>query len=186
MVTVIVTVLCNGALSAQVSLAQKKEQDFSPSYLENGLYTEGWDQIFYFPDGTLLIGQFTVTNVSFGDHNAGILGVLYRPDQVPVIIKKSRSKEKWTFASDHFDFSVLRNRLTGTAPNYKMAIRKVSGEIELEFTANAPIWRLGRTVQVGDDFQYVSFYAPLAVGRARYRLPKGEKGKFGDWRDEGV
>ncbi len=179
------TVLLSGALSAQVSLAQQQKQDFRPSYLENGLYTEGWDQIFYFPDGTLLIGQFTVTNVSFGDHNAGTLGVLYRPDQAPVIIKKSRSKEKWNFASDRFEFTVLRHRLTGTAPNYNMAIRKVSGEIVLEFTATAPIWRLGRTVQVGDEFQYVSFYAPLAVGRARYRLPEGEKRGLGQWLELG-
>jgi len=158
-------------------------QDHHPVLVEeNGLYTEGWDQLFYFPDGTLIIGQFTVTNLGIGDHNAGVLGVIYPPKGEPVVLKKSRRWEHWSFSKKELDITVAEHRLKGRRPDYKLQIHKASGELDLDFSATSVPWRIGRTVQSEQGYQYVSFYAPLARARVRYRVA-GPNDELGEWRE---
>ena len=153
--------------------------DFQPSLLRNEWYSEGWDQLFYFADGSLLVVQISVLNIGFGSHHAGVFGLLVAPDKEKTILKQSRSNREWDFSEDHLDLKIANNELAGRYPEYQVVVRQKSGEIEIDFKAKAETWSLGRTLEVGKNYQYLSFFAPFAQADARYRF-------FLDGQSEGV
>ena len=160
--------------------ADSADLDIQPSLLRDEWYSEGWDQLFYFSDGSLLVTQMTVLNIGFGSHHAGVFGLLVTPDRTPTLIKQSRSNMEWTFAEDHLDIQVAKNRFSGRHPEHEVRIRMSHGEIEVNFEAEAEPWSLGRTLELGEDYQYVSFTAPFAHADAKYRfLNDGET--LPDW-----
>ncbi|MDJ0955874.1 MAG: hypothetical protein QNI91_03395 [Arenicellales bacterium] len=144
--------------------------DFQPSLLRNEWYSEGWDQLFYFKDGSLLVVQISVLNIGFGSHHAGVFGLIVRPDEDKTILKQSRSNREWDFSEDHLDLKIANNELSGRYPEYRVVVRQKNGEMEIDFKAGADALSLGRTLEIGKNYQYLSFYAPFAQAGARYRL----------------
>lgn len=144
--------------------------DYRPSLLKGEWYSEGWDQLFYFADGTFLSVQFSVVNIGFGSRHGAVLGLLVTPENEASVLKQSRSKGDWTFAEDQLSLAIAEHTFDGTPPHYEIRIRKREGEIDVDFTAGAEPWRIGNTRQIDDDFRYLSFYAPLVSASGRYRL----------------
>ena len=167
------------SIFAFTSHAEDSKIDFQPSLLRNEWYSEGWDQLFYFANGSLLVVQISVLNIGFGSHHAGVFGVLVTPDKDVTILKQSRSNREWDFSEDHLDLKIANNELNGRYPEYRVAVRQNSGEMEIDFKAKADPWSLGRTLEIGKNYQYLSFYAPFAHADARYRF-------FLDGQSEGV
>ena len=155
--------------------------EFRPSLLGDEWYSEGWDQIFYFADGSLLVAQITILNIGFGSHHAGVFTMLVTPDGAKSIIKQSRSNKEWESADDTLDLQIANHRLHGTRPDYRVLIRQSYGEAEVSFNATAEPWRLGKTLEIGDAYQYVSFYAPMLEARGRYRIRAKNETDLPDW-----
>ena len=155
--------------------------DFRPSLLEDEWYSEGWDQIFYFADGSLLVAQITILNIGFGSHHAGVFTMLVTPDGAKSIIKQSRSNKEWKSADNALDLQIANHRLHGTVPDYRLLIRQSYGEAEVSFNAIAEPWRLGKTLEIGKAYQYVSFYAPMLEARGRYRIRATNETDLPDW-----
>ena len=149
-----------------------KKIDFRPSLLRNEWYSEGWDQLFYFEDGSLLVVQISVLNIGFGSHHAGVFGLLVTPGKDTTILKQSRSNRDWDFSEDHLDLKIANNELSGRYPDYRVVVRQNNGEMEIDFKAEAEAWSLGRTLELGKNYQYLSFFAPFAQANARYRFFK--------------
>ena len=157
--------------------------DFRPSLLSDEWYTEGWDQIFYFPDGSLIVSQITILNIGFGGHHAGVFSMHVAPDGRKTIVKQSRSNREWEFSETELDLKIADHRLNGLPPAYQVLIRKKVDEVDIAFTSLTEAWSLGKTIEVDGEYQYVSFYVPLADAAGRYRL-KGRGGKeTPEWRD---
>ena len=144
--------------------------DIVPSLLKDEWYSEGWDQIFYFEDGSLLVSQITVLNIGFGSHHAGVFTMLVTPGGEKSIIKQSRSNREWEFSDNELDLKIAKHSLRGGNPDYRVLIRQKSDEVDVGFRSLAEPWRLGRTLDIDDAYQYVSFYAPLVEADGRYRL----------------
>lgn len=157
--------------------------DFQPSLLSDEWYSEGWDQIFYFPDGSLIVSQITVLNIGFGGHHAGVFSMLVAPDGTKTIVKQSRSNRDWEFSGAELGLEVADHRLNGRPPEYRVLIRKPPDEVDIAFESLTEAWRLGKTQERDDDFQYVSFYAPIADASGRYRLEKGAGSNPEQWHD---
>lgn len=157
--------------------------DQRPSLLSDEWYSEGWDQIFYFPDGTLLVSQITVLNIGFGGHHAGVFAMHLAPDGRKTIIKQSRSNREWEFAETELDLQVANHRLRGRHPEYQSLIRKGARAIDIRFESMTEAWRPGRTLDRDGDYQYVSFYAPLADATARFTLGDGQETAAAEWHD---
>lgn len=170
------------ALSLSVSDADDATKfDTQPSLLRDEWYSEGWDNLFYFADGTLLVAQITVLNIGLGSHHAGVFGLLVTPDRQRTIIKQSRSNREWDFAEDQLDIQIAQNHLSGEHPKYRIQLVQARGEIDVDFTAQAERWSLGRTLELGDDYQYVSFFAPFLRADARYRLFAEGESDSAEW-----
>jgi hypothetical protein len=164
------------AVTAGCAAAQERDAasvDAIPSLLKDEWYSEGWDQIFYFADGSLLVSQITVLNIGFGSHHAGVFAMLVDPEGERTIVKQSRSNRDWEFSESELDLRIANHRLHGRAAEYHALVSQKSNEIELTIRSIAAPWRLGRTLDVEGDYQYVSFYAPLADAEGRYRLGSG-------------
>lgn len=144
--------------------------DTQPSLLRDEWYSEGWDQLFYFADGTLLVAQITVLNIGFGSHHAGVFGLLVTPDKKRTIIKQSRSNREWAFSEDQLDIQVAKNQLAGKHPGYRVQILQPRGEMDIRFETEAEPWSLGKTLEFGEDYQYVSFISPFLRADAQYRF----------------
>lgn len=144
--------------------------DTQPILLNDEWYTEGWDQLFYFPDGSLVVSQLTVHNMGFGDHRASVIGIVVEPDGKEHVLTQTRSSGEWTFADNDFDIRIADHRLSGVYPDYEIDMRKSEGEIEVGFEAAAEPWRIGKTMQLHGDYRYLSFYAPMVRANGRYRF----------------
>ncbi len=155
--------------------------DFRPSLLEDEWYSEGWDQIFYFEDGTLLVSQITILNIGFGSHHAGVFTMLVAPGGSKTIIKQSRSNRDWEFSESSLDLEIAKHRLRGQPPVYRVLIRQKSDEVDVTFKSIAAAWPLGRTLEIEEAYQYVSFYAPLAEAEGRYKLGAGDESEGSEW-----
>ena len=156
--------------------------EYRPSLLQDEFYSEGWDQLFYFTDGSLLVVQVTVTNIGLGNQHAGIIGMLVTPDGQRTMLKNSRSHGDWLFSDHALNLEIAGHRLSGSHPHYEIAIRKSTGEIEVEFDAQAPPWRLGRSVEFDNEYHRANFYAPLLTAHARYRFDPGGSANTTQWR----
>ena len=143
--------------------------DEQPLFLRDEWYSEGWDHLFYFADGTFLAVQISVVNIGFGSHHAGVLGLVVPPRGETLLLRQSRSHREWEFSEDHLDLEIARHKLYGNSPDYHIRLRKKEGEIDVDFTAQAEAWRLGRILQSRKGYKYLSFYAPLVDATARYR-----------------
>lgn len=159
-----------------------EKSDIEPSLLRDEWYSEGWDQLFYFADGTLLVAQITVLNIGFGSHHAGVFGLVVTPDRKFTIIKQSRSNREWEFSEDQLDLQIAKNQLVGRYPGYRAHILQSRGEIDIEFVAEAETWSLGNTLEIDDDYQYVSFMAPFVRADAKYRFVAEGQSEPADWR----
>ena len=155
--------------------------DLRPSLLEDEWYSEGWDQIFYFEDGSLMVAQMTILNLGFGSHHAGVFTMLVPPGGAKTIIKQSRSNRDWEFADNTLDIQIANHRLHGSSADYRVLIRQSKGEAEVDFNATAEPWLLGKSLEVGEAYQYVSFYAPMLEARGRYRLRVKGEPDFPGW-----
>ena len=102
--------------------------DLRPSLLEDEWYSEGWDQIFYFEDGSLLATQMTILNLGFGSHHAGVFTMLVTPDGTKTIIKQSRSNREWEFADNTLDIQIANHRLQGSVADFRVLIRQAKGD----------------------------------------------------------
>lgn len=172
------------ALSLYVAVANAYDStkiDFQPSLLSGEWYSEGWDQLFYFANGSLLVVQITVLNIGFGSHHAGVFGLLVTPDNEKTIIKQSRSNREWEFSEDHLNLKIANNDLSGRHPQYQVRLSQKGGEIEVQFEAESEPWSLGRTLEIGKEYQYLSFFAPFAQADARYRFFADEQSEGGAW-----
>lgn len=153
-------------------------RDAQPLFLRDEWYSEGWDQLFYFSDGTFLAVQISILNVGFGSHHAGVLGLLVPPEGETLLLRNSRSHREWEFSEDKFSIEVAGHRLYGSHPDYHIRLRKKEGEIDVDFRAQAAPWRQGKFLQTHRDYAYLSFFAPLADASARYR--KSVTGEIAD------
>jgi len=169
------------ALPTQAEEISDDAIDFRPSLLRDEWYSEGWDQVFYFEDGSLLVAQITILNVGFGSHHAGVFAMLVTPDGKKTIIKQSRSNRKWEFSENLLDLQIAENRLSGKFPAFQVLIRQSKGEVEVDFTATAEPWRLGKTLKLGEAYQYVSFYAPALEAEGRYRIRADKETEYPEW-----
>ena len=179
----LVVFLLLAAVCAAAAETGVEPKDTTPSLLSNEWYSEGWDQIFYFPDGTLTVSQITVLNIGFGSHHAGVFAMLVAPDGEKTIVKQSRSNREWEFSEDVLDLRIANHRLSGTPPEYRVLISKDTDEVDIRFTSRAEPWRPGKTLVHDGEYQYVSFYAPLADATGRFRLGDGEGSEPPAWRD---
>lgn len=155
--------------------------DTQPSFLRDEWYSEGWDQLFYFADGQLLVAQITVLNIGFGSHHAGVFGLLVTADGQRTILKQSRSNREWTFSEDQLDLKVAKNQLFGKQPTYRVHINQSRGEMDIRFETEAEPWSLGKTLELDGDYQYVSFIAPFLRADARYRFFTEGESEPPDW-----
>lgn len=156
-------------------------QDHRPSLLSDEWYSEGWDQTFYYPDGSLTISQITVLNIGFGSHHAGVFAMYVAPDGRKTIVKQSRSNREWEFSEDVLDLRIAEHRLEGSPPRYQALIRKKTDEVDISFESLGEPWRLGKTLERDGGYQYVSFYAPIADASGRFRLGKSDGSDAPEW-----
>jgi len=177
---VVLAFVAHGAVAEDISEATV---DFQPSLLSDEWYSEGWDQIFYFPDGSLVVSQITVLNIGFGGHHAGVFAMHVAPDGTKTIVKQSRSNRDWEFSETGLGLEIADHRLTGQPPEYRVLIRKNLDEVDLAFESLAEPWRLGKTLKRDGDFQYMSFYAPLADASGRFRLGNGVESDPEQWQE---
>lgn len=171
------------ALAATADESDDSVSDFRPSLLSDEWYTEGWDQIFYFSDGSLVVSQITILNIGFGGHHAGVFSMHVAPDGRKTIVKQSRSNREWEFSETGLDLRIADHRLNGLPPDYQALIRKNVDEVDIAFRSLTEPWSLGKTIEVEGEYQYVSFYAPLADAAGRYRLAGTEKAETPEWRN---
>ncbi len=143
-----------------------------PLFLSGERYSEGWDQYFYFPDGSLLASHFLVTNFGLGDHRGLVVGTLVRADGTTLTIKNGRARKEWTFSDDRLRLHIASHELAQEPGGFRLYLKNASGEIEADFEPLSEPWRIGRTFQGsnGETAQRVSVYAPTARVEARYRL----------------
>ncbi len=177
-VALLATILAFGAIPPSAATTTRTIPDFQPFFLGEELYTEGWDQYFYFADGTLVTVQVLITNLGIGDHRAVVLGSLIQPNGERRVIKNGRPRKDWTFAEDGFDFKIARHRITGTPPDYRISLDNKNGRLELEYRSLVPPWRLGRTFEKSsDDYQAIVVYAPQLSAEGRFQLGPAQGGK---------
>ncbi|MDH3639681.1 MAG: hypothetical protein OES09_14645 [Gammaproteobacteria bacterium] len=143
-----------------------------PQFLSAERYTEGWDQYFYFDDGSLLSTHFLVTNLGIGDHRGLVVGTLVRTDGTTLTIKNGRARRDWSHATDQLDMRIASHELAQRPGHYRLYLNNASGEIEVNFRAISEPWRIGRTWEDASrgHYQSVSVYAPMANAEGRFRL----------------
>jgi hypothetical protein len=160
-------------------------EDHRPVLLGAESYTEGWDQYFYFEDGSFLAVQFLISNYGPTDHRALVIGSLLPADGgKSLVIKNGRGRKDWSFDERQLDLKVAHHRFSGTHPNYRLYLRNSRGEIELDVKALVESWRLGRIPDPESTrFQYASYMVPMAQAQGRYRrgVDGDGDGDVGEW-----
>ena len=158
-------------------------EDHRPVLLGAESYTEGWDQYFYFEDGTFLAVQFLISNYGPTDHRALVIGSLSSPDSdKPLVIKNGRGRKDWSFDDRQLDLKVAHHRFSGTHPHYRLYLRNSRGEVELTVEARVKSWQLGLIPDAeSEKFQYASYMMPMAQARGRYRRGSESGGDAGPW-----
>ncbi len=158
-------------------------KDHRPLLLGAESYTEGWDQYFYFEDGTFLAVQILISNYGPTDHRALVIGSLLSPDSdKPLVIKNGRGREDWSFDDRQLDLKIAHHRFSGTHPNYRLYLRNSRGEVDLAVEARGEPWRLGHIPDPESArFQYASYTMPMAHARGRYRRGSESAGDAGAW-----
>ncbi len=171
-----------GLGAAQASESEVK--DHRPVLLGAESYTEGWDQYFYFEDGTFLAVQFFISNYGPTDHRAMVIGSLSSSQSnEPMVIKNGRGRKDWSFEDSKLDLKVANHRFSGTHPHYRLYLRNSRGEVDLNVEASVDPWRLGHIPDAASEiFQYVSYIMPMARAQGRFRRGSESTGSAGPWK----
>jgi hypothetical protein len=158
-------------------------ENHRPVLLDAESYTEGWDQYYYFEDGTFLAVQFLISNYGPTDHRALVIGSLVPADGgKPLVIKNGRGRKDWSFDDRQLDLKVAHHRFSGTYPHYRLYLRNSRGEVDLTLEARVESWQLGHIPgPESGEFQYASYLMPMADARGRYRRGSESAGDAGRW-----
>ncbi len=158
-------------------------KDHRPVLLGAESYTEGWDQYFYFEDGTFLAVQLFISNYGPTDHRALLIGSLLSPDgEKPLVIKNGRGRKDWSYDEGQLDLKIAHHRFSGTHPDYRLYLRNSRGEVDLTVEARGESWRLGHIPDPESaKFQYASYMMPMAHAQGRYRRGSESAGTAGPW-----
>ena len=102
--------------------------------LEDGNYTEYWEQYFYLSDGSLVTSQFLVANFPWpvGKDHGIMLGTLVTPEGKLYTIKNGRDLGKWGFNNDTFDMFIHTHRLKSTTNGYNLHLENTMGIADLD------------------------------------------------------
>ena len=156
-----------------------------PRLLADETYSEGWEQLVRFADGSLLAAHFMITNLGPGSHRGIVIATLTLPDGRSLLIKNGRPRKAWQPLSGPTGLGIARHRLERRADGYRLRLKNSVAEVELRFRPTLPPWDLGRlwTDRGVGRYQDVYYYAPRLVAEGRYRPGPASGGSDdGPWR----
>ena len=163
-----------------------QDDSWRPRLMDDGDYTEYWEQQFLFDGGSLVTGQFLITNLPLSKHHGLMIATLKPPGGAAIVIKNGRQRSGWRFDGGLPGLTVFQHRISGRHPDYLMRLHNTAAELDVSYTAG------GRGLAVtrpgdGHDLPEVTLYAPTAAATARWRPgPEiGGAGPDGAWQDLG-
>lgn len=158
---------------------------FEPRLLADDTYSEGWEQLFRFADGTLLSAHFMITNLGPGSHRGIVIATLTLPDGTRYLVKNGRPRRAWQPLSGPGRLGIAGHRLLRRGGGYHLVLRNSVAEVELDYRPTVPAWDLGRTWVDKEAGRYLDrvYYAPALEARGRFRPGPARGGGAGSpWR----
>lgn len=158
----------------------------APQLTDDGDYSEYWEQLFLFEDGTFATSQFLITNLPLSKHHgiqvATLAGVSVRPFGQRIIIKNGRSRDGWTFDPEDAALNIFTHRLAGQHPGYLLQLKNTAAELDVLFMASHEAIPLVRKETV-QSLPEITLYVPQAQSFGRWRAgPEvGGDGEAGSW-----
>ncbi|NOZ09953.1 MAG: hypothetical protein GXP09_02730 [Gammaproteobacteria bacterium] len=145
---------------------------FQPLLLGASDYTEGWENFFYFDDGSLLVTHFMVSNMGPGYHRGIMVSTLSTADGHTYVIKNGRKRKQWSGVSGPHRFGVAKHYIGEAENEYRIHLENSTAEIDINFSAVGVPWQGKRVTLPGDNgnlYQDLMFYAPYLTATGRYR-----------------
>lgn len=160
--------VCSGIFSGSAS--SQVSAPFAPQLLEQGEYSEYWEQFLVFEDGTILSSQFLIANFPFSRHRGIMVSSLLLPDGERLVIKNGRSRKGWVFAPDGSAISIYQNVLAATDSGFRLKLHNTLAELELQVASVAQPWKAPRLhSQRSSGWLDFDLYAPQATAQGRWR-----------------
>ncbi len=142
-----------------------------PALLDDGDYTEYWEQYFYLSDGSLITSQFLAANFPWpvGKEHGVMLGTLVTPKGELYVIKNGRDLGEWGFSEDAMDIFIHTHRLKQQNGGYSVHLENTMGIADIELTS--PFGTFDHQKFSSEDgYVEASFYAPYMTGHGNWQL----------------
>ena len=135
-----------------------------PALLDTKNYSEFWQQVFLFEDGTFITSEFLVANFGFSTHHGILLSTLVRPNGDRYIIKNGRTRSGWNFKADPFSINIYQHSLIKDQGGYDLTLDNTMAQVNLNLTSQAEPWSaerlMGKKKKIWQD---VDFFAPALL-----------------------
>ena len=144
---------------------------YAPAYLNGSTYSEGWDFMFDFDDGTIISAQIAVSNFGSGKHRMLVLIKLTDPVGREITLKNGRGRSDWIKHEGEFDYQIAQHHFWKDNDTFHFQFSHPSGDIDLVAKSIAAPMDLG-IVWSGTKrgYQYVNVFAPKMAVSGQYRI----------------
>lgn len=135
----------------------------TPALLDDDNYSEFWQQVFLFEDGTFVTSEFLILNLGFSTHHGIMLSTLVRPNGDRYIIKNGRTRSGWNYQSDPFSIQIYQHSLASSPEGLVLNLHNSTAQVNLNLTTVAQPWDAVRYEAGRNGWQEVTFYAPALL-----------------------
>ncbi|MBT5032458.1 MAG: hypothetical protein HOM55_09220, partial [Proteobacteria bacterium] len=133
---------------------------YTPAYLSPSTYSEGWDFVFGFADGTVVSAQIVVSNFGRGKHRMLVLVKLTDPDGHDMTLKNGRDRVDWFKHQGEFDYEIAKHHFWKQGNTFYFRFSHPTGDIDLTAVSVTEPWDLGIVWSSGKGYQYANIFAP--------------------------
>jgi hypothetical protein len=162
---------------------------YAPAYLNGSTYSEGWDFLFDFDDGTIISAQIAVSNFGTGKHRMLVLIKLTEPGGREITLKNGRGRSDWSKHEGEFDYQIAQHHFWKDDDIFYFRFSHPSGDIDLVAESMADPLDLGVVWSGGKrGYQYVNIFAPKMAVSGQYRIKDEDTGVVEEYQtlDKGV
>ena len=154
---------------------------YTPAYLSPSAYSEGWDFVFDFADGTVVSAQIAVSNFGKGKHRMLVLVKLTDPDGREMTLKNGRDRVDWFKHQGEFDYEIAKHHFWKQGNTFYFRFSHPTGDIDLTAVSVTEPLDLGVVWSGGKGYQYANIFAPRMRVSGRYRTQSRDDGTVSEY-----
>jgi hypothetical protein len=143
--------------------------DLIPTLAGGEAYTERYSFHSGMEGGGSVSFDFTISNLGWGDAQAGVEVRVKFPDRDNYTFKKNLKRSEWSYDKKSFQLKMGETSVRATGDNSFKLRHDGKMRVEMQVSSKTPMWSPGELKQ-GDRFFRLDFYALKAKmeGRLRY------------------